>query len=244
MAAAGSSALPTAHPPSAPSKSSTSSTPSHRLPRRIAVAQDLEADARIGIGAEYFVPLSLEDPAIRVGESRGGVPSRGGVRAGLGNHWGCRESGKGDGGQYYHQVGVHDQPRSYFNVAASIARIALHKRVPVASNECRLIGSDMHALAAAVVRYAGGGAGCTDRESCPFGTAVAGPRTRLVAPGGNVGDTQEDRACDLERNRRARRSRAYRDDPALAGPRPYRAESEEERSQQTVPCHLSASWRG
>ena len=49
---------------------------------------------------------------------------------------------------------------------------------------------------------------------------------------GNVGDTQEDCACGFERNRRARRGRAYRDDSALAGRRPYCGESEEEWSRQ------------
>ena len=70
-----------------------------------------------------------------------------------------------------------------------------------------------------------GGAGAAD-------AARRRPRTRLVAPSGHVGDTEEDRACGLERNRRARRGRAYRDDPALAGRRPYRGESEEEWSRQ------------
>jgi DNA invertase Pin-like site-specific DNA recombinase len=55
---------------------------------------------------------------------------------------------------------------------------------------------------------------------------------RLVVPCGDIGDAQEDRACGFERNRSARRSRAYRDDPALAGRRPYCAEAEEERSRQ------------
>jgi hypothetical protein len=98
-------ALPTAPSPSTPSKSSAASTPSHRLPRRIAVAQDLEADARIGIGAEHPVSLRLEDRVVRIvriGQSRGAVQSRGGVlpRVGLRNRWGCHDSGKGNGEHY------------------------------------------------------------------------------------------------------------------------------------------------
>ena len=56
--------------------------------------------------------------------------------------------------------------------------------------------------------------------------------TRLVAPCGDIGDAQEDCACGFDRNRSARRSRAYRDDPTLAGWRPYCAEADEERSRQ------------
>src|SRR5271170_7084212 len=68
-------ALPTAHSRSTSSTSSTpASTPSHRLPRRIAIALHLKADLRIGIGAEHPpVPLSLDDRELRVDLSRGGV---------------------------------------------------------------------------------------------------------------------------------------------------------------------------
>jgi hypothetical protein len=64
-------ALPPAPSPSTPSKSSAASTPSHRLPRRIAVAQYLEADARIGIGAEHPVSLRQEDPSMCPADSDG-----------------------------------------------------------------------------------------------------------------------------------------------------------------------------
>jgi hypothetical protein len=102
--------LPTAPSPSTSAKSSTPSTASHRLPRRIAIALHLKADLRIGIGAEHPVPLSLEDRVVRVSQSRGGVQNRGGVlpRVGLRNRWGCHESGKGNGGHYDLRVCVHD----------------------------------------------------------------------------------------------------------------------------------------
>ena len=57
-------------------------------------------------------------------------------------------------------------------------------------------------------------------------------RARLVASGCDRCDTQEDPARGIARDRRARRRRSYRDDPALAGRRPHRAEAQEEWSRQ------------
>jgi hypothetical protein len=62
------------------------------LPRRTAVAPQLKADPRIGIGAKHLA--RLDDRAVPVRQSRGGV-----LRAGLRDRRGCHKSGKGDGGQ-------------------------------------------------------------------------------------------------------------------------------------------------
>jgi hypothetical protein len=76
----------------------------------LAVAPDVEADVPIGIGAEHIAVL--DDRVVRVGQGLGVVL----VRVGLRDRRGCRESGKGDGGQYDLQIGVHDHPRSEFDI--------------------------------------------------------------------------------------------------------------------------------
>src|SRR5271166_2560511 len=112
--------------------------------------------------------------------------------------------------------------RSHQSSGGERARAALERgaagRAPDRERDCRHRGEEAGALGR-------GGAAAAD-------AARRRPRTRLVAPCGDTGDAQEDRACGFERNRSARRSRAYRDDPALAGRRPYCAEAEEERSRQ------------
>jgi hypothetical protein len=98
------------------------------LPRRTAIAPQLRANPRIGVGAEH---LAWQDNcAIPVRHTRGAVL---GVllRAGLRDRRGCHESGKGDGGQYDLQVLFHDKPRSKFVIRCwlSSANSIMHKRV-------------------------------------------------------------------------------------------------------------------
>ena len=55
---------------------------------------------------------------------------------------------------------------------------------------------------------------------------------RLVAPGGDGGNPQEDPAHRIARDHRAHRRRLHRDGPALAGRRPHRAATEDEWGRQ------------
>src|SRR5439155_701982 len=52
-------------------------------------------------------------------------------------------------------------------------------------------------------------------------------RTRVVAPGRDSSNAQEDLARGLVRDRRAHRGQPHRDGPTLAGRRPHRAEADQ-----------------
>jgi hypothetical protein len=93
-------ALPAASGRSASTSAPTTpSTPSHRLPGRVAIPLHLEADLRIGICPKHPVSLSLENRVVRVSQGRGGVENRGGAlpRVELRGRGRRRDSGEGNG---------------------------------------------------------------------------------------------------------------------------------------------------
>jgi hypothetical protein len=78
------------------------------FPGRTAIAPQLRANPRIGVGAEPLACHVIPDiRAVPVRQIRGGIVQ---LRAGLRNCRGCHESGNGDGGQQDLGVALRQLP--------------------------------------------------------------------------------------------------------------------------------------